>query len=270
MHSSNAEDRPSSYAVSGEMELKIGLKFLNWETAMLAVKNYNIRRSVEYKVVESDQSRCLASSMSQDHAQLDSNVIYQYIFPMMHADATICVNVLQGLVESAYGYKVSYKKVWHVKQKAIARIYGDWDDLYDQLRRYFNALQAFVLGMIVDLQTQPYYVGNTLDRDSVMFHQVFWSFPSCVQAFRHCKLLVSVDGIHLYGKYADTLLMGIAQDGNNNILPVAFALAERENTDSWYFFLTNLRRHVATRPGVLLISDRHAAIKAAFEREGCG
>ncbi|XP_016200232.1 uncharacterized protein LOC107641249 [Arachis ipaensis] len=172
--------------------------------------------------------------MSQDHTQLDSNVICQHIFPMVHADATICVKVLQGSVESAYGYKVSYKKVWHAKQKAIARIYGDWDESYDQLRRYFNALQAFVPGTIVDLQTVPYYIGNTLDRDSVMFHQVFWSFPSCVQAFRHCKPLVSVDGTHLYGKYAGTLLMAIAQDGNNNILPVAFALVERENTDSCF------------------------------------
>ncbi|XP_015971234.1 uncharacterized protein LOC107494713 [Arachis duranensis] len=171
--------------------------------------------------------------MSQDHAQLDSNVICQHIFPMVHADATICVKVLQGSVESAYGYKVSYKKVWHTKQKAIARIFGDWDESYDQLRRYFNALQAFV------------------------------------PEFRHCKPLVSVDGTHLYGKYAGTLLMGIAQDGNNNILSVAFALVEKENTDSWYFFLTNLRRHVATRPGVL-ISDKHAAIKAALERKGCG
>ncbi|XP_025672901.1 uncharacterized protein [Arachis hypogaea] len=133
-----------------------------------------------------------------------------------------------------------------------------------------NLVRIFAPGTIVDLETRPYYVRNTLDRESVMFHQVFWSFPSCVEAFRHCKPLVSVDGTNLYGKYAGTLLMGIAQDGNNNILPVAFALVERENTDSWYFFLTNLRRHIATRPGVLLISDRHAAIKATLEREGCG
>ncbi|RYQ83316.1 hypothetical protein Ahy_B10g101963 isoform D [Arachis hypogaea] len=57
MHSTNVEDRPSTYPVSGEMELEVGLKFLNRESAMLAVKNYNIRRSAEYKVVESDQSR---------------------------------------------------------------------------------------------------------------------------------------------------------------------------------------------------------------------
>ncbi|RYR40018.1 uncharacterized protein LOC107464589 [Arachis duranensis] len=56
MSSTTAKNRPSSYALSDEMELEIGLKFLNRETAMLAVKNYNIHRSTEYKVVESSQS----------------------------------------------------------------------------------------------------------------------------------------------------------------------------------------------------------------------
>ncbi|XP_025611678.1 uncharacterized protein [Arachis hypogaea] len=143
----------------------------------------------------------LVDSSCKDHAQPDSDVICHHIYHMVQADATICIKVLQGSVESAYGYKVSYKKVWHAKQKAIAKIYGDWDESYDQLRRYFNALQTFIL------------------------------------AFRNCKPLVSVDGTHLYEKYAGTLLMGIAQDGNNNILPIAFAIVERENTDSWFFFL---------------------------------
>ncbi|RYR71838.1 hypothetical protein Ahy_A02g006051 isoform E [Arachis hypogaea] len=183
MNSTNAEDIPSNYGLTGEMELEVGLKFLTKDAAMLAVKNYNIRRSEEFKVVESDHTRyvcrcklfgeqcswmvrvaktrasrfwevrkyqgphtCLASATSQDHAQLDSNVICQHIFPMVQADATICIKVLQGSVESAYGYKVSYKKVWLAKQKAIARIYGDWDDSYNQLQRYFNALQTFVPG----------------------------------------------------------------------------------------------------------------------------
>ncbi|XP_015950062.1 uncharacterized protein LOC107474928 [Arachis duranensis] len=278
MNSTNAEDIPSNYGLTGEMELEVGLKFLSKDAAMLAIKNYNIRRSAELKVVQSDHTRyvcryklfgdqccwmvrvakarafrfwevrkyqgprsCLASATSQDHAQLDSNVICQHIFPMVQADATICIKVLQGSVESAYGYKVSYKKVRLAKQKSIAKIYRDCDDSYNQLQRYFNALQTFVPGTIVDLQTRPYYVGNTLDRKSVMFHQVFWSFSSCIEAFKHCKPLVSVDGTHMYGKYTGTFLIGIAQDGNNNILPIAFALVERENTDAWYLFLTNLR-----------------------------
>ncbi|MED6209209.1 hypothetical protein PIB30_052521 [Stylosanthes scabra] len=54
MYSGSAEDGPSSYPVSGELELEIGLKFTNREIAMLAVKNYNIWQSAKFKVVESD------------------------------------------------------------------------------------------------------------------------------------------------------------------------------------------------------------------------
>ncbi|RYR05642.1 hypothetical protein Ahy_B06g085479 [Arachis hypogaea] len=59
MNSTNAEDIPSNYGLTGEMELEVGLKFLTKDATMLAVKNYNIRRSAEFKVVESDHtSRC--------------------------------------------------------------------------------------------------------------------------------------------------------------------------------------------------------------------
>ncbi|MED6138885.1 hypothetical protein PIB30_078740 [Stylosanthes scabra] len=57
MQSGSVEDGPSSYPVSGELELEIRLKFSNREIAMLAVKNYNIQRSVEFKVVKSDRAR---------------------------------------------------------------------------------------------------------------------------------------------------------------------------------------------------------------------
>ncbi|MED6164364.1 hypothetical protein PIB30_089234 [Stylosanthes scabra] len=57
MQSGSMEDGPSSYPVSGELELEVGLKFNNREIAMLAVKNYNIRRSAEFKVIESDRSK---------------------------------------------------------------------------------------------------------------------------------------------------------------------------------------------------------------------
>ncbi|XP_016173247.1 uncharacterized protein LOC107615722 [Arachis ipaensis] len=54
-------------------------------------------------------------------------------------------------------------------------------------------------------------------------------------------------------------------DGNSNILPVAFALVEGENAESWRFFLSHFREHVTPQPGLLVISDRHNGIKAALE-----
>ncbi|MED6187858.1 hypothetical protein PIB30_080489 [Stylosanthes scabra] len=47
MHSGSVDDGPSSYPILGEAEIEIGLKFSNREIAMLAVKNYNIRRSAD-------------------------------------------------------------------------------------------------------------------------------------------------------------------------------------------------------------------------------
>ncbi|KAL4304928.1 uncharacterized protein LOC107646305 [Arachis ipaensis] len=100
-----------------------------------------------------------------------------------------------------------------------------------------------------------------------MFHRVFWMFPPCTEAFKHYKSLISIDGTHLYGKYGGTLLMAIAQDGNANILPIAFAVVEGETKEAWSFFLSYLRQHVTPQPGVLVISDRHKSIDGALNAD---
>ena len=43
----------------------------------------------------------------------------------------------------------------------------------------------------------------------------------------------SIDGTHLYGKYKGTLLIAMGCDGNNQLFPLAFAITEGENIDSW-------------------------------------
>ncbi|XP_025684800.1 uncharacterized protein [Arachis hypogaea] len=120
-------------------------------------------------------------------------------------------------------------------------------------------------GSIAVLRTSPVRVGGQVDQSHAYFHRLFWTFPPCIEAFRYCKPLVSNDGTHLYGKYGGTLLVAIAQDGNSNILPVAFALMEGENAESWSFFLSHLLHHVTLQLSILVISDRHNGIKAALE-----
>ncbi|XP_025608065.1 uncharacterized protein [Arachis hypogaea] len=120
-------------------------------------------------------------------------------------------------------------------------------------------------GTVAVLKTSLVQVGGQVDESQAYFHRLFWTFPPCIEAFRHCKPLVSIDGTHLYGKYGETLLVAIAQDGNSNILPVVFPLVEGENAESWSFFLSHLCQHVTPQPGLLVISDRHNGIKAALE-----
>ncbi|XP_016164112.1 uncharacterized protein LOC107606579 [Arachis ipaensis] len=91
-------------------------------------------------------------------------------------------------------------------------------------------------GSVAVLRTSLVRVGGQVDQEQAYFHRIFWTFSPCIEAFRHYKPLVSIDGTHLYSKYGGTLLVAIAQDGNSNILPVAFALVEGENAKSWSVF----------------------------------
>ncbi|XP_025692646.1 uncharacterized protein [Arachis hypogaea] len=155
--------------------------------------------------------------------------------------------------------------VWMAKQKAVAQIYGDWEESYAELPRWMLGVQSTMAGTVTVLKTSPVRVGDQVDESIVYFHRLFWTFSPCIEAFRHCKPLVSIDSTHLYGKYRGTLLFAIAQYGNSNILPIAFALVEGENAESWSFFLSNLQSHVTPQKGILVISDRHNGFKAALE-----
>ncbi|XP_057760255.1 uncharacterized protein LOC130980612 [Arachis stenosperma] len=184
---------------------------------------------------------------------------------MVRADASVSIKVLLNATAAHFGFRPTYRRVWMAKQKSIALIYGDWDESYNDLPRWVLGVQLTMPGSVVVLKTSPVRVGGQVDESQAYFHRLFWTFPPCIEAFRHCKPLISIDGTHLYGKYGGTLLIAIAQDGNSNILPVAFALVEGENAESWTFFLSHLRQHVTPQPGLLVISDRHNGIKAALE-----
>ncbi|XP_015954396.1 uncharacterized protein LOC107478781 [Arachis duranensis] len=137
--------------------LQIGQSFQNKDKAVLSVKDYSIRRGVEYRVLESDHLKyhgkckefgkscswlirillrarkgtwevrryngphtCLATSISSDHQQLDYHVICVRIYSLVREDAVVTVKVLQQATEAYYVFRPSYRKVWMAKQKAVA------------------------------------------------------------------------------------------------------------------------------------------------------
>ncbi|XP_061357064.1 uncharacterized protein LOC133301453 [Gastrolobium bilobum] len=99
---------------------------------------------------------------------------------------------------------------------------------------------------------------------------VFWTFKQYCEAFNYCKPIILIDGTHLYGKYRGTLMIATAVDGNNCILPIAFAIVSGENTDNWSWFLELIRIHVAQKHEICLISDRHPCILSAVNNVDLG
>ena len=57
------------------------------------------------------------------------------------------------------------------------------------------------------------------------------------------------------------LLIDIGVDGNNQVVPIAFALVESENSDSWLWFLKLIKRAlVEERENVCVMHDHNAAL----------
>ncbi|RYQ90007.1 hypothetical protein Ahy_B09g096339 isoform A [Arachis hypogaea] len=232
---------------AGMTEFQVGQQFQDKDEALLSVKTYSIHRGVQYKVVESDYRRyvgkysefgngctwlirlslrqrkgvwevkryngphtCLATSISSDHRSLDYHVIATFIMPMVRANTSVNIKVLLNARAAHFGFRPTYRRVWMAKQKAVAIIYGDWDESYNELPRWVLGVQLTMPGSVAVLRTCPVRVGGQLDKSHAYFHRLFWTFPPCIEAFRHCKPLVSIDGTHLYGKYGGTLLVAIA------------------------------------------------------------
>jgi hypothetical protein len=65
-----------------------------------------------------------------------------------------------------------------------------------------------------------------------------------VADFAYCRPIVTVDATFLTGKYNDTLMVVVGMTAKNQLLPLAFALVEGENNESWSWFLHLIRKEV--------------------------
>ncbi|XP_075480302.1 uncharacterized protein LOC142521003 [Primulina tabacum] len=131
--------------------------------------------------------------------------------------------------------------------------YGTWESSVQLLSKYMCVLSKYNPGTAVEWK----HLRSNTEKIKTL-NYVFWAFRSCIDGFRHCRKIISVDGTHLYTKYKHKILIAVTLDANNQVLPLAFAIVDEETSDSWKWFLENLGRHVVYgENGVCLISDRH-------------
>ena len=93
---------------------------------------------------------------------------------------------------------------------------------------------------------------------TTLLRYVFWAFAPSIAAFRYCRPVISIDGTHLYGKYRGVLIIAMATDANQKVLPLAFAVMDKESGPSWGWFLDCLRSsigHMIPNDDICIISD---------------
>ena len=70
---------------------------------------------------------------------MDSNFVALEIVGKLRQNHNARIHELWEIIHTKYKHELSYYKVWDTKQKAIAKIYGDWEESYQRLQKLLLA-----------------------------------------------------------------------------------------------------------------------------------
>ncbi|KAK4390068.1 hypothetical protein Sango_2070100 [Sesamum angolense] len=188
-------------------------------------------------------------------------MIATHLLGMVRQDPAYDIKYVQQNVKDRFGFYISYHKAWHALKAAREEVYGTWESSVRKLPKYMAALQKWNPGTVVE------WLHLDTDRPRrKMLNYVFWAFRPCIEGFRYCRNLISIDGTHLYTKYKHKLLIAVTLDANQQVLPLAFALVDEESLESWRWFMDMLAKHLMLGDDdrICLISDRHSGIISAI------
>ncbi|XP_011100537.1 uncharacterized protein LOC105178704 [Sesamum indicum] len=198
--------------------------------------------------------------MSLEHGNLDRVYVASLLLGHVKCNPSYGIKHVIQTVKDHTEYDIPYQKAWYSLKMAREMVYGTWESSVQKLPKYLGALQKYNPGTIVEWQ----HKARDTSTSAYVIGYVFWVFKLCIEGFQHCRNLISVDGTHLYTKYKHKMLIAATMDGNQQVLPLAFAVVDEESLLSWKWFLRQLSRHIIRgRRGICLISDRHAGITRA-------
>ena len=82
-------------------------------------------------------------------------------------------------------------------------------------------------------------------------------FDALKKTWIHCRECIGLDGCFLKGVCKGQLLVAVGKDGNNQMLPLAWAVVEKENTNTWSWFVRCIKDDLGLGEGegLTLITD---------------
>ena len=86
---------------------------------------------------------CMLVGIVLDGRMMDSNFLATEFVPTLQENHTATIDHFRDFIKAKYyEHKLSYYKIWDAKQKAIAKIFENWEESYQRLRKlllaYFN------------------------------------------------------------------------------------------------------------------------------------
>ncbi|KAL0354599.1 UNVERIFIED_CONTAM: hypothetical protein Sradi_3906800 [Sesamum radiatum] len=169
-----------------------------------------------------------------DNRLANASYIAKRIEKAIRDHPTIPVQQLKNRILSKCNVDVSRFKVMRAKREALERIRGDDAKQYELLWDYCETVRSCNPGSKLLLRK----VENS---DPPVFDRMYFSLWALKKGFLEgCRPIIGLDGCFLKTVYGGQLLVAVGRDGNDNMFPIAMAVVQVENRDSWGWFVGEL------------------------------
>lgn len=148
-----------------------------------------------------------------------------------------------------YAFEATRWRLYRAKKKSIDLLRGSVEEHYSKLRRYILELARADKEGRFELHVD---VG-------AVFKAIYIGFSGLRKGFKEgCRRVIGLDGAFLKTYIGGILLSAVATDGNNQMYPIAWVVAEIENEVCWSWFINILRQelYLGEGVGITIINDQ--------------
>ena len=295
--SSNDEQGPGNLEFNertdmGNVRLAKGMKFPNSQVFRKALREYVIQHHIDVKWKLNEKKKISVHCKNNCGWRIYASMVTgecTFEIKTLYPECTCPLTFKNGQVTSAYVAKryledfgknpnwevsgvkhhvmqkisidLSLSQVYRSRKAARELITGNEEAQYGLLRDYAEMILRTDVGSRVILQTE-------MDNENAepKFKRMYIRYNAQKVGFLGgCRPFIGLDGCHLKGRFGGQLLSATAKDGNDNIFPVAMAVVEQENKDSWTWFLEQFAEDIG-RPeelNLVFISNRQTVLSSS-------
>ncbi|WOL05137.1 hypothetical protein Cni_G13860 [Canna indica] len=140
---------------------------------------------------------------------------------------------------------------------------GSIEEHYAMLGAYLAQFRIVNRSSLFNIVRDWAHTGSPL-----VFRRLYIGFDALRKGFLHgCRLIIGFDGCFLKTFLGGQLLSAVGKDGNDQMFPIAWAVVEGENYDSWNWFLGILFDELCISHGCgwTLVSDQQKGLEYAIK-----
>ncbi|XP_010501825.1 PREDICTED: uncharacterized protein LOC104779135 [Camelina sativa] len=217
------------------------------------------KHKMQVKIYD-DEHACVRSGFSK---MLKTVTIAWLYRERLRNDPKITKHQMVAEIKREYNFEVTEDQFSKAKTRIMKERKITHEEHFARIWDYQAEIFRSNPGTTFEIVTTPGTSTGSLQR----FYRLFICFNSQRDAWNNtCRPIIGINGAFLKWDVKGHLLAVVGRDGDNRIVPIAWAVVEIENDDNWDWFLRQLSAKLDLQDGknIAIISDKQSGLVKAI------